>query len=60
MIELKLASAVSAAHRIKDRADVLELIHALGLSASFADKLDPYVRNEFQTLAALPPPSEPD
>lgn len=60
LIELRLASAVSAAHRIKDRADVLELIPALGLPASFANKLDPYVRSEFQTLAALPPTSEPD
>jgi hypothetical protein len=31
LIELKLASAKSAAHRIKDRADVLELIHILKL-----------------------------
>ncbi|GMV96213.1 MAG: hypothetical protein HRF43_09240 [Phycisphaerae bacterium] len=45
---------------MKDRADVLELIHLLGLSPSFADRLDPYVRQEFLDLAALPPPSEPD
>ena len=58
LIELKLASAKSAAHRIKDRADVLELIHLLGLAADFAEQLDPYVREEFRELAALPPPSK--
>jgi hypothetical protein len=60
LIELKLANAKSAAHRIKDRADVLELIHLLKLPTDFADRLDSYVRQEFLELAALPPPSEPD
>jgi len=60
LIEMKLASAKSAAHRIKDRADVLELIHARSLPADFAEQLDPYVRVEFCELAALPPPSDPD
>lgn len=58
LIELKLASAKSAAHRIKDRADVLELIHAHRLPSSYADRLDPYVQDEFRALAALPPPRE--
>lgn len=58
LVELKLASAKSAAHRIRDRADVLELIHALGLSPEFAARLDPYVRDEFRQLALLPPPNE--
>jgi hypothetical protein len=58
LIELKLASAKSAAHRIKDRADVLELIHLLSLPPEFADQLDPYVQQEFRELAALPPPAE--
>jgi hypothetical protein len=60
LIELKLASAKSAAHRIKDRADVLELIHALGLNKEFGEKLDPYIRNEYLELVKLPPPSERD
>jgi hypothetical protein len=60
LIELKLASAKSAPQRIKDRADVLELIHAHGLAAPYAQRLDPYVRDEFVALTALPPPSEPD
>jgi len=60
LIELKLASAKSAAHRIKDKADVLELIHLHGLTPGFASQLNPYVQAEFQELALLPPPSEPD
>jgi hypothetical protein len=60
LIELKLASARSAPHRIKDRADVLELIHLLSLPAGFADQLDPYVQQDFRELAALPPPVEFD
>jgi len=60
LIELKLASAKTAAHRIKDRSDVLELIHLLHLAPEFADRLDPYVQSDFHTLAALPPPTEPD
>lgn len=60
LIELKLASAITAAHRIKDRADVLELIHVHALPASYGDILDPYVRTEFKVLAVLPPPSERD
>lgn len=58
LIELKLASAKSAPHRIKDRADVLELIHLLSLPLEYAAQLDPYVQQEFRELAALPPPSE--
>lgn len=60
LVEMKLASAKSAAHRIKDRADVLELIHLLGLKADFAEQLDPYVQQEFRELAALPSPTARD
>jgi hypothetical protein len=59
LIELKSASARSAPHRIRDRADVLELIHLLSLPRDFADPLDPYVRQDFRDLAATPP-SEQD
>ncbi len=58
LIELKLASARSAPHRIKDRSDVLDIIHLLSLPPSFADQLDPYVQQDFRELAALPPPTE--
>jgi hypothetical protein len=60
LIELKLASAASAPHRIKDRADVLELIHLRSLPADYAEGLNEYVRKDFRELAALPPPREPD
>jgi hypothetical protein len=60
LIELELASAMTAPQRIKDRADVLNLIHVLKLGADFAENLDPYVRDEFRALAPLPPPSEPE
>lgn len=59
LVELKRAGAKSAAHRIKDRSDVLELIHIHGLHADYAAQLDSYVPEEFVTLAELPP-SEPD
>jgi hypothetical protein len=44
LIELKLASAMTAEHRGKDMVDVQELIAAVGLSASFAEQLNEYVR----------------
>lgn len=50
LIEIKLASGMTAPHRLRDLADVLELIRANGLAASFADKLDPYVRDKFAEL----------
>lgn len=58
LIELKLASAKSAPHRIRDRADVLELIHLLRLSPEYADDLNPYVRDEFLALVSLPHPND--
>jgi len=60
LIELKLASAMTAPHRIKDRADVLELIHVESLGSQFADRLHEYVRKDFLELASLPPPSDRD
>ena len=50
LIELKLASGVSAAHRLKDLADVQELIKIRNLNAEFANKLDPYVRPKYLEL----------
>jgi hypothetical protein len=44
LIELKLASGISAPDRLKDLADVQELIKIRKLDADFALKLDPYVR----------------
>jgi hypothetical protein len=50
LIELKLASGISAPHRLKDLADVQELIKIKNLDADFANKLDPYVRAKFIEL----------
>lgn len=50
LIELKLASGLSAPHRLKDLADVLELIRATGLPAILADRLDPSVRAKYTEL----------
>jgi len=50
LIELKLASGLSAPHRLKDLADVLELIRAAGLPATLADRLDPSVRAKYTEL----------
>jgi hypothetical protein len=46
LIELKLASGISAPHRLRDLADVLEIIRIQGLPESFADTLDPSVRSK--------------
>lgn len=50
LIELKLASGISASDRLKDLADVQELIKIRKLGADFADKLDPYVRTKYLEL----------
>ena len=50
LIEFKLASGMSAPHRLRDLADVQDLIGALGLPADFAEKLDESVRGEYQRL----------
>ena len=51
LIELKLASGISAPHRLKDLADVQELIKIKHLDASFAEKLDESVRARFVELS---------
>jgi hypothetical protein len=50
LIELKLASGMTAPDRLKDLADVQELIKLRALDASFADRLHPYVRGRFLEL----------
>jgi hypothetical protein len=47
LIELKLASGMSAPHRGKDLVDVQELIHRVNLPRELAEQLDPYVRAKF-------------
>lgn len=50
LVELKLASGMTAPHRLKDLADVLELVRSAGLPADFGDRLDPYVREKYGEL----------
>jgi len=50
LIDLKLASGMSAAHRLKDLADVLELVRAAQLSEDFAVELHASVRDKYLEL----------
>ncbi len=50
LIELKLASGMTAPHRLKDLADVQELIKIKDLTADFAEKLNPFVREKYLEL----------
>ena len=50
LIELKLASGLSAPHRLKDLADVQELIARLKLPLELAENLDASVRDEYRRL----------
>ncbi|HCX29108.1 MAG TPA: hypothetical protein DHU55_04950 [Blastocatellia bacterium] len=50
LIELKLASGMTATDRLKDLADVQELIKIRSLPKDIASRLDPYVRDKFLEL----------
>ena len=50
LVELKLASGMSAPHRLKDLADVQELIKVKALPSDFANKLDASVREKYLEL----------
>ncbi len=50
LIELKLASGMTNPGRLKDLADVQELIRILKLDQDFESKLDPYVRGKFAEI----------
>ncbi len=50
LIELKLASGMTAPHRLKDLADVQEIIKIKDLSEDFAENLNPYVKEKFLEL----------
>ncbi len=53
LIELKLASGLTNPLRLKDVADVQELIRILKLPEDFAQRLDPLVREKFRELHRL-------
>jgi hypothetical protein len=50
LVELKLASGMTNPGRLRDLADVQELIRVLKLSVDFSDRLHPYVRDKFTEL----------
>jgi hypothetical protein len=50
LVELKLASGMSAPHRLKDLADVLELVRVLSLPRDLALSLDASVRAKYEEL----------
>ena len=50
LLELKLASGMTNSERMKDLADVIELIKVLDLPRDFAGKLNPFVQDKFQQL----------
>jgi hypothetical protein len=60
LIELKLASGMTAPHRLKDLADVLEVIRTLGLPVELAEDLNPYVREKYLELWRAAQTREPE
>lgn len=50
LIELKLASGITAPHRLKDLADVQEIIKIKNLTADYAENLDSFVREKYLEL----------
>jgi|SRR6058998_3749842 len=62
LIDIKLASGMTNPGRLRDLADVQELIRVLKLPRDFAQQLNPFVRGKFdelwQALANSPAPEE--
>ena len=50
LVELKLASGLSAPHRLRDLSDVQDLIMILHIPHEFGEQLDPSVRPEFYRM----------
>ncbi len=50
LLELKLASGMTAAHRPRDLDDVIQLIRINGLMQNYVDTLHPYVKEKFCEL----------
>jgi hypothetical protein len=52
LIDMKLASGMSNSERMRDLADVIELIKSLDLPSDFASKLNPFVHEKYKQLWA--------
>lgn len=50
LIELKIASGMTAAHRPRDLDDVIQLIRINALSPDYAERLNPFVREKYHEL----------
>jgi hypothetical protein len=50
LVEMKLASGMTAPERVADFGDVIKLARVLALGEAFAEKLNPYVRPKFEEL----------
>jgi hypothetical protein len=50
LVELKLASGLSAPDRLQDLADVVALVRANALQESFGNRLDPSVQQKYREL----------
>ncbi len=50
LLELKLASGMTAPHRPRDLDDVIQLIRANQLSSQYSNELNPYVREKYNEL----------
>ncbi len=50
LLELKIASGMTAAHRLQDLADAIQLIRVNSLPRNDAGRLNPFVRAKFDEL----------
>lgn len=50
LLELKIASGMTAAHRLQDLADVIQLIRVNALPRNYSGQLNPFVRAKFDEL----------
>lgn len=58
LLELKIASGMTAAHRLQDLADAMHLIRVNALPRNDAGRLDPFVQAKFGELWLAAPVSE--
>lgn len=60
LVELKLASGMTAPHRLRDLADVIELIRAADLARELGAQLDPFVQAKYDELWVAAQGSDPE